>query len=167
MISPPLKELADEVGILCTWSDAHGRPVHLEEQVLRGVLQALDLPTGDPGQITASLDTARRRRRAASQGPLIIADAGHPVDLKERLPPGSDCVLLRDDGARLELKLDELGQLPAQPAGYHHLSCGDRHCYNASAPAVGKSTVINRRYRTADVFSTRATIPRRVSSPKE
>ena len=134
MISPPLKTLADEVGILCEWSDAHGNPAHLDEQALRGVLQALDLPTGDPDQIRASLDEARRRVRAASQGPLIVADAGHPVDLQGRLPPGSDCVLVREDGTRLELQLNEQGHLPAQPAGYHHLSCDDKHWQLACAP---------------------------------
>ena len=136
MISQPLKNLADEVGIVCEWSDAHGKLRQLDEQVLRGVLQVLDLPTADPGQIQASLDEARRRTRAASQGPLIIADAGHPIDLQGRLPADSDCVLIREDGTRMELQLDELGRLPAQPVGYHHLSCGNRHWQLACAPAA-------------------------------
>ena len=134
MISAPLRTLAEEAGILCEWRDAHGEPASLDEQVLRGVLQALDLPTGDPEQIRTSLDEARRRTRASSQGPLIIADAGRPVDLQGRLPPGSNCTLVREDGTRLELQLDDHNHLPAQPAGYHQLSCGDRQWQLACAP---------------------------------
>lgn len=134
MISPSLKSLADEVGVLCEWSDAHGNPALLDEQALRGVLQALSLPADDPEQISASLDEARRRNRAASQGPLIIADAGHPIDLQGRLPPGSDCTLLLEDGSRMELQLDEHGRLPAQPAGYHQVQGGGQHWQLACAP---------------------------------
>ena len=144
MISPPLKALADEAGILCEWQDAHGNPVELDEQVLRSVLHALDLPAGNPRQISTSLDEARRRTRAARLGPMIIADTGHPVDLQGRLPPGSDCVLLREDGSRLELQLDEQGQLPAQPAGYHQVQCGKQHwqlaCTPPACPSVQELT---------------------------
>ena len=134
MISQPLKALAEEAGILCEWSDAHGKPASLDEQVLRGVLGALDLPADTPNQLNASLAEARRRTRAAEQGPLIIADAGRPIDMHGRLPTGSYCVLQREDGTRQTLQLDAHGYLPAQPWGYHQLSCGEQQWQLACAP---------------------------------
>lgn len=134
MISQALKALAEEAGILCEWHDAHGKPASLDEQVLRGVLRALELPTDNATQINASLIEARRRTRAAEQGPLIVADAGRPIDMHGRLSPGSDCVLLREDGSRQDLQLDAHGYLPAQPWGYHQLSCGEQRWQLACAP---------------------------------
>lgn len=134
MISQPLKGLADEVGILHQWQDAHGEAVSLEENALRGVLRALDLPADNATQINNSLKEARRRKRAAEKGPLVIADAGRPIDMHSRVAPGSYCLLQREDGTRLDVQLDNHGYLPAQPVGYHSLSCGDQQWQLACTP---------------------------------
>lgn len=139
MISQPLKSLADEVGILDQWLDAHGQQVNLDEQVLREVLRALDLPADNPDQISSSLSEARQRKRAAEQGPLIIADAGSPIDLRSRLPAGSYCTLEQEDGRRVELQLDGQGYLAAQPWGYYRLSCGEQEWQLACAPPACQS----------------------------
>ena len=141
MITQPLKSLAEEVGILDQWQDAHGQPVRLDEQVLREVLRALELPADTPEQIHTSLNEARRRKRDAEQGPMVIADANRPIDMRSRLPPGSYCQLQREDGGRTALQLDAHGYLPAQPCGYHRLSCGEQEWQLACAPATCPSVL--------------------------
>lgn len=136
MISQPLKSLAEEVGILCQWLDAHGTPVVLDEQVLRGVLHALDLPADNAAQIDASLARVRQHNQDAEHGPLIIADAGQPIDLHGRIAAGSECQLQRQDGSQTRVQVDQLGCLPAQPWGYHQLSCGEQHWQLACAPSA-------------------------------
>lgn len=90
MSSRPLIELADEVGLLRQWTDAHGEAAQLNEDAMRAVLRALDLAVDSEAQIRASLGEVRQRREAES-GHLIITDADLPIDLGERLPPGSHC----------------------------------------------------------------------------
>lgn len=144
MISPPLKALAKEAGILCEWNDASGKPVSLDEQILRGVLHALDLPSDSITQIKASQLEARRRTIATDTGPLIIVDAGQRINMHGRLPPGSYCVLQDENGTQQELRLDAHACLPAQVCGYYHVSCDDQHwqlaCAPPSCPSVAELT---------------------------
>lgn len=129
-----LNNLADEAGILHQWQDAHGQNMTLDQEVLRELLRALALPADSPGQIHSSLMLARQRRRDADRGPLIIADAGRPIDMHGRLPPGSYCQLQQENGTLVELQLDSHGYLPGQPFGYHLLNCGDQQWQLACAP---------------------------------
>lgn len=135
MISQPLRDLAEEAGILCQWTDAHGKQMNLDEEALRGVLRALDLPADEFRQAETSLHRLRRRKAAAEHGPLLVTDADQPIDLRGRLPPGSYCTVEREDGSRQELQVDSQGRLPAQPWGYHQLSCGQHQWTLACAPA--------------------------------
>ncbi|MFA5678328.1 MAG: 4-alpha-glucanotransferase [Pseudomonas sp.] len=160
MIARSLKGLAEEVGLVYQWHDAHGQPLSLDEPVLREVLRALDLPADTAEQIKASLSEIRQRKHAAQQGPLIIADAGQPISLLNRSAPGSYCQLQREDGSQVELQLDHHGALPAQPCGYHRLSCGEQQWLLACTPPACQSVAeLTGRHRlwgiAAQVYSLR------------
>ena len=135
MISQPLRELAEEAGILCQWNDAHDKLLNLDEDALRSVLGALGLPADSPEQADKSLRQLRRRKAAAESGPLLITDADQPIDLRGRLAAGSYCTIQREDGSRHEARVDSHGRLAAQPCGYHQLSCGEQQWTLACAPS--------------------------------
>ncbi len=136
-----LSQLAEEVGILCQWTDAHGHSTSLGEQALRGVLKALQLPADTPAQLDASLARARQLRREAEQGPLLVCNAGQPIDVRQRLSPGSHCRIDQEDGESLTVQIDRHGHLPALPCGYHQLSCGKQQWQLACAPPACPSVV--------------------------
>lgn len=144
MTGSPLRQLAEEAGILCQWRNAHGEQQSLEEDILRSVLCALELPADSSEQAAASQEQLRQRKAAADRARLLVFDAGKPVGLLDLLPAGSHCTLEREDGSRHELQLDTCGQLPAQPWGYHRLSCDQQQwtlaCAPASCPSVKELT---------------------------
>lgn len=140
MSSRPLIELADEVGLLRQWTDAHGEAAQLDEDAMRAVLRALDLAVDSEAQIRASLGEVRQRREAES-GHLIITDADLPIDLSERLPPGSHCRLQREDGSEVDLHTNARGHLPGQPGGYHRLISDEGEWLLACAPGACPSVM--------------------------
>ena len=134
MSTRQLFQLAEEAGVLCHWTDAHGHSASLDEQALLGVLKALQLPADTPAQLDASLARARQLRQEAEHGPLLICNAEQPIDVRSRLGPGSHCQVLREDGHAITLQVDRHGYLPALPCGYHQLSCGEQQWQLACAP---------------------------------
>ena len=132
----PLHELAARAGILVDWNDAHGRPRRVADDVLRTVLDALELPAGTPAQARDSLARLRREDMPGAL-PLLVIDAGAAFDLP-RAPSGG--FLLEDeDGRRHAGTAASLGngraRLPGivRP-GYYRLSMGQARYRLAVAP---------------------------------
>ncbi|SDS55997.1 4-alpha-glucanotransferase [Halopseudomonas litoralis] len=139
MITESLQKLAQEAGISCEWTDAHGNLASLDESTLRGVLAALDLPAETDSQIRDSLVQTRQFRQEADDGPLLICDAQQPIDLRGRLAAGSRCDIVLEDGQQQSLQVDAGGCLPALPCGYHQLQCGEQQLLLACAPHAALS----------------------------
>ncbi len=134
-----LRTLAREAGIAVQWTDAFGQEQQVQDESLRAILSALQLPAGDTGQCKESLALLRRQPGRAQWPPLVIGTTGRPVALPGHLPAGARYRLHLEGGTTVEGRLEQ-GQesgarLPAQQTpGYHTLEAGGRRCLLAIAP---------------------------------
>ncbi|GAA4334937.1 4-alpha-glucanotransferase [Pigmentiphaga soli] len=134
-----LRELAEAAGISADWRDAAGRPMTVAPDVLRSVLEALDLPASAPCQIADSIDRLRYEREHEPP-PLVTAALRVPVELPGCGRLNSLDFHLEYEGGGVvdgEARRKEGGAvvLPGiNLPGYHRLSIGGHHFTLAVAP---------------------------------
>src|SRR5690606_12461077 len=76
-IDPTLRQLAEQVGLLTSWRDVHGRDHKVHAETLRSVLEAMDIPGSTPEQCSESL--ARLGPEASAYtGKLRVGKSGAP-----------------------------------------------------------------------------------------
>lgn len=132
-----LHALAEAAGLAVRWHDYRQREQLVDDDVLRGILEALDLPCATPAQIADSLD-AVREEAAAGAVPLLTAHAGEPLSLPPSYARGGRHRLLLESGDALDLPCAPGAPLPAvSEPGYHTLLLADgRTLTLAVAPAL-------------------------------
>jgi 4-alpha-glucanotransferase len=131
-----LHALAELAGISIDWTDANGRPQRVADAVLRKVLGGLGNPADTAEAVRASLDEVRALHASRRLPPLLTADAGQPLDLSRYFEAHTACQIRLEDGARLDLRLDDQAALPGMiPIGYQDVSVDGQHFTLAVAPA--------------------------------
>ena len=136
MSDEPLEHLACLAGVAVHWTDANGQPQKVSPQVLQRVLKELGHPADTAEAIRASVEELEQAQRATHLPPLITADHGEPVPLGRWFAPNSPCEIHLEDGARLDLRLDDQAQLPGMiPVGYQQVQVEGRDFTLAVAPA--------------------------------
>ncbi|ANN72578.1 4-alpha-glucanotransferase [Bordetella bronchialis] len=75
-----LAMLADRAGIAVEWTDARGRPQRVRDDVVRSLLQALELPAAGVAQIRESLE--RLAHEGDEHDGFRIVEAGAPIVLR-------------------------------------------------------------------------------------
>jgi 4-alpha-glucanotransferase len=136
-----LYQLAERVGVLVQWQDAQGRDRTLDPDLLRTVLETLDLPCATMGQCEASRAQLAGDDADRTLPPLITADQGRPVlvplaDTRPQLPYRLEL----EDGS-VQTGMARRGAsgvdftVPAVAShGYHRLLLGDSQVTLAIAP---------------------------------
>lgn len=136
MSDTSLHALAAAAGLSVRWCDYRGRERVVDDEVLRGILAALDLPCATSAQIAQTLAALRAE---AEQGavPLITARAGEPTPLPRAYAAGGRHRLLLESGDELDAACAPGAPLPAVAApGYHTLLLADGRALTlAVAPA--------------------------------
>lgn len=131
-----LSALAERVGILVHWTDAHGRPQQVSEQTLRQLLAALSVPADTPLQVRDSLAAEQKSKRALV--PLIVATAGQMLTLSAGHPQSYSIVC--ESGHVIEGEPQAAAEggwfipVPTE-IGYHQLRMGSATTTLAVAPA--------------------------------
>lgn len=122
-----LYRLARRAGIAVQWTDAYDQPQMVQEDALRAILDALELPCSTPGDCRDSLARLEREHAVGYLPPLLTGVQHQPVVLPahSRLH-GLSCRVELDNGARLMLLISsDLNQPPTLPPievpGYHRL----------------------------------------------
>lgn len=134
-----MSALARTAGIAVEWTDAAGQLRQVAPDVLRRILQALDLPCGTPGELAASRERLERSRGRAELPPLITADVEKPIALPRGVARAAARGRLHlEDGTRQDVTaIDRGGELVIgvirQP-GYHRLELGEQTVTLAVAP---------------------------------
>lgn len=136
-----LYQLAERVGVLVNWQDAQGRSRTLDPDLLRTVLETLDLPCATIGQCEASRAQLAGDDADRTLPPLITADRARPVavplaDTRTQLPYRLE---LEDGSVQTGMaRRDAAGTSFTVPAvathGYHRLLLGDSQVTLAVAP---------------------------------
>ncbi|WP_251977965.1 4-alpha-glucanotransferase [Salinicola avicenniae] len=121
-----LRTLAENVGLMLTWTDSSEQPRELPPERQRDMLTRLGWPASSDAEVAESLDrwyAARHPTQVQQLPPLLIADQGCGYRIGLARPEGIHFVLHQEDGATLEGRLDATGCLPpvAVP-GYHRLT---------------------------------------------
>ncbi|WPO97988.1 4-alpha-glucanotransferase [Pseudomonas sp. HR96] len=131
-----LHKLADHAGLAVHWTDANGRPQQVSDDVLRKVLAGLGHPADSDEAVAASLDQLQQLKQGHHLPPLLTVDYGKPLPLGQYFKPGTGCQVHLEDGATLDLHLDDLGNLPGMiPVGYQDVRIDGQHFTMAVAPA--------------------------------
>src|SRR4051794_23555003 len=89
-----LRRLADAHGIQVTFWNVDGHELTLDDDTLRALLDALDVPAATPDDVRASL-TALDDGHRSPLPPTIVLSSGHSWHLPEGL---SDVVVELEDG---------------------------------------------------------------------
>ena len=92
------------------WIDANGRAQKVAPAVLRAVLNGLGHPAGSAQEIDASLLQVQQSQARSQLPPLLTVDVGARLDLARYFEPHSPCEIHLEDGAILNLKLDDEAQ---------------------------------------------------------
>lgn len=126
-----LRTVAEAAGVMVDWVDVASQPQQVDEQTLRAVLDALDLPTATARQ---AADSLRRLQEHARQPlPLRTGVTGQPIDAGG---PAGECYRLLDEhGVGDDGEFDAQGRTAAvsQP-GYYTLQHGPHFTTLAVAP---------------------------------
>ena len=131
-----LEGLAQQAGIAVDWVDANGRPQHVQPDVLRHVLSGLGHPADSPEEIESSLQALSEAHDTHHLPPLLTVDYGQPLNLKRYFAAGTPCQVHLEDGATLDIALDQHAALPGMlPVGYQDVRIEGRHFTLAVAPA--------------------------------
>src|SRR5690606_1468502 len=73
--SDGLHRLAQAAGLMVHWDDAFGAPHEVNDDILRTLLSAMELPAGSMSLINESLRLLEEERQAQSNS-MLIADQG-------------------------------------------------------------------------------------------
>lgn len=133
---PILRHLASAAGLVCVWQDVHGQTHHVQEPVLRSLLNALGLPCNSPAQMDESLHQLALEKQCAS-GRLVIADLDQmpifqytgPMTYQITLEGGE-----RRSGTARQTGPNEIRIPAVHRAGYHSVIIGDTPFNVAVAP---------------------------------
>ncbi|AZC26842.1 4-alpha-glucanotransferase [Pseudomonas sessilinigenes] len=135
MSDAQLEILASRAGLAVDWIDANGRPQKVEPRVLRAVLAGLGHAADNDQEIAHSLGQLQALQEHRHLPPLLTVDIGQGLDLARYFPPLTHCQVQLEDGASLQLQLDEGSVLPGSlPVGYHAAHIEDEHFILAVAP---------------------------------
>ncbi|MDQ1680875.1 MAG: 4-alpha-glucanotransferase [Frankiaceae bacterium] len=109
-----LRALADGSGIQVAYWNVDGQQITLDDDTLRALLAALDVPAATPEDVRRSLDDVAAARRRVLP-PTLVVSSGSPWHLPDGL---TDVVLELEDGGSLAVD----GDLPDDlPLGWHRL----------------------------------------------
>ncbi|POA21923.1 4-alpha-glucanotransferase [Pseudomonas sp. FW300-N1A1] len=135
MSDAQLEILASRAGLAVDWIDANGRPRRVAPSVLRMVLAGLGHPAGSAQEIDASLQALQQAQDRTHLPPLMTVDVGSGLDLARYFAPGTPCEIRLEDGAILNLRLDDDAVLPGLiPVGYQDVSIAGHAFTLAVAP---------------------------------
>jgi 4-alpha-glucanotransferase len=133
-------ELAERAGIEVVWENAQHEPQRVPEEVLRVLLDRLELPCATTAQARESLALLDAEQRSSYLPPLMTAEVGRAIALP---------VTASRSGTRYRIDLEQGGMIegmisvpkgerallsPVPESGYHTLTLNDRHCTLAVAP---------------------------------
>ena len=129
-----LHQLASDAGLLVDWEDASGHPMHVADDVLRTVLNALGLPADTSAEVSQSRDHLRAEAKDAAVPKLVTGVAGRPIALDTMAPQATllDGQAYRIEfehgggtAGRIQVHADQhslqLRLPPVDVPGYHHL----------------------------------------------
>lgn len=133
-------ELAERAGIEVVWENAQRQPQRVSDDVLRVLLERLDLPCATTAQARESLAQLDTEQRASHLPPLLTAEVGRAIALPVSAPKS---------GTRYRIDLEQGGMIegmisvpkgqrallsPIPESGYHTLTLDNRRCTLAVAP---------------------------------
>jgi 4-alpha-glucanotransferase len=138
MVDEAIRDLAIRAGIAADWEDYAGNPKTVSTEVLRLILEALELPCATRGDVLASRRLLQRKSTVEGLPPLITATAGRPtrLDVGANEPCGAELCLESGESQAIQLS-PVRGRLrvPAiNAAGYHRLLIDGRELVIAVAP---------------------------------
>ena len=135
MSDAQLEILASRAGLAVDWIDANGRPQKVQPAVLRTILNGLGHPAGSAQEIDASLLALQQIQALDHLPPMLTVDVGSGLDLSRYFPGQTPCEIQLEDGAILNLKLDDAAVLPGLlPVGYQEVSIAGQYFTLAVAP---------------------------------
>jgi 4-alpha-glucanotransferase len=135
-LSKSLETLATRAGLAVHWIDANGNEQTVTPDALRKVLAGLGHGADSEDAISRSLAELEQAHDAQHLPPLLTVDHGHALDLKKYFAPHSPCRIELEDGATLDIRLDEHGALPGMvPVGYQLVTVDGRQFTLAVAPS--------------------------------
>lgn len=144
-----LEALAHKAGIAVHWTDANGRPQQVAADALRKVLAGLGHPADTDDQLENSIAELDKAHDAQHLPPLLTVDHGSALDLSKYFAPHATCQVDLEDGARLDMRLDDHGALPGMvPVGYQLVTIEGKQFTLAVAPS--------RCYSVGDALGTQA-----------
>lgn len=128
-----LENLARAAGISTQWTDAFGKSHTLPNDVLHGLLDAMNLASHDMASRHSSLALVEERNNTLP--PLITVGVGDLFTLPSVAPRATFVVLYNESGEAQTLQVDDQGrcQAPIQ-YGYYKLALGTHHLTLAVAP---------------------------------
>lgn len=130
-----LEHLAKAAGLSIEWVDADGREQRVEPEALRAVLGGLGLAAETDEQIEQSLEQLHLGNNPSDLPPLMTADMGAPLSLKNFFEPHTPYSLEFEEGSQQTGKLDSQACLAAiDTPGYHQLRIVDQTLTIAVAP---------------------------------
>ena len=134
-----VRDLALRAGIAIEWQDVSGKLHVVAPDVLRRILVALGLPSGNRGDAVASRRLLAQRSSASTLPPLITATAGRPTRLEVGGNEPQPAFLVLESGEQRDITLTPMRgrlRLPAiAEAGYHRLLIENREIVVAVAPS--------------------------------
>ena len=135
-MSESLHNLAAKVGLAVHWVDANGNRQTVALEALRKVLAGLGHAADSEDDIRDSLAALEHAHDAQHLPPLLTVDHGSALDLKKYFAPHSQCRIELEDGATLDIRLDDHGALPGMvPVGYQLVTIDGRQFTLAVAPS--------------------------------
>lgn len=134
-----VRDLASRAGIAVEWHDIAGHHHIVSPDVLRQILDALGLPSGTRGDLTASRKLLGRRSSVPALPPMITATVGRPTRLDVGASEAQQARLRLESGEERDLALLPVRGRLRVPAvneiGYHRLLIDDRDIVLAVAPS--------------------------------
>lgn len=135
-MSESLHNLAAKAGLAVHWVDANGNRQTVALEALRKVLAGLGHAADSEDDIRDSLAALEHAHDAQHLPPLLTVDHGSALDLKKYFAPHSQCRIELEDGATLDIRLDDHGALPGMvPVGYQLVTIDGRQFTLAVAPS--------------------------------
>src|ERR1700722_10560240 len=134
-----VRDLALRAGIAIEWQDVAGKLQVVAPDVLRRILAALGLPSGNRGDAVASRRLLAQRSNVTTLPPLITATAGRPTRLEVAANEPQAAHIVLESGEQHDITLLPMRgrlRLPAiAETGYHRLLIQNRDIVLAVAPS--------------------------------
>lgn len=134
-----VRDLALRAGIAIEWQDVSGKLQVVAPDVLRRILAALGLPSGNRGDAVASRRMLAQRSTVATLPPLITATVGRPTRLEVGGNEPQSAQIVLESGEQQDITLIPMRgrlRLPAiAETGYHRLLIENRDIVLAVAPS--------------------------------